>query len=318
MLAFRHAAVDAEAGAERDMAEMKDNGRGEPPGGHNRSDDAARTKIEMLARLRAQLALMQGQVKRLDQALHEADAARAAALLRLQTLRGTAERLERALEVQDGPAAAGTGESPAASSDWLPVADGGPQPVRFLVAVDLRDHHVDALMRAGLLHPRQGGGNAASVAKAVQELIDRWSHGMACRPSPGLSSPDASPPAAGQRMAGAPSLLSRVSATLREWRYGNDDVDRAGPSGTSAPADAAAEADNVISLPFRFAARRRSAAWVGEPLGETGKSDRRDDGDRFVFADPAEPEVSRGREGSEQTDRREADAPGTGGNQDGS
>jgi hypothetical protein len=317
-LAFRHAAVDAETGVLRDMAEMKDNGRGEPLGGHNRSDDAARTKIEMLARLRAQLALMQGQVKRLDQALHEADAARAAAFERLQTLRGTAERLERALEVQGGPPAAGTGESPAASSDWLPVKDGGPQPVRFLVAVDLRDHHVDALMRAGLLHPRQGGGDAASVAKAVQELIDRWSRGMTCRPTPALSSPDASSPPAGQRMAGAPSLLSRVSATLREWRSGNDGADRAGSCGASAPAAAAAEADNVISLPFRFAARRRSAAWVGEPLGAAGERDRRDDGERFVFVDPAEPEVSRGREGSEQTDRGEADAPGTGGKRDGS
>lgn len=197
-------------------------GSGDDGGGGSPADGAARLKTEVLARLRAQLALMQGQVRRLDRALSEADAARAAALIRLQTLRGTADRLERVLEDQEGrpprrPDAGG----------WQPVADGGPQPVRFLVAVDLRDHHVAALLQSGLLVRRSGGEDAVSVARAVQDLLDRWSRGVSCNPTASPSRPRPQPTAGNATAGNVVTLPARFPPRTNTTRG----IDAAAPPG---------------------------------------------------------------------------------------
>jgi len=321
-------------------------------GGGVRTEDAGRLKTEVLARLRAQLALMQGQVRRLDQALSEADAARAAALVRLQTLRGTADRLEQVLEEQQtalAPAQRPLAQ-PAASrpaGTWQPVADGGPQPVRFLVAVDLRDHHVEALLDSGLLARRNGGEDAAAVAKAVQELLDRWSRGVGCRP-PANAAHDAARPAgvpagdSGRAQAeshdAAPSLLGRVGASFRDWRR----IGRPAAGGNASslpPADRAA-GGNVVPLPARYATGRSRLHWLtDEPLapesaggfagaaqhvqrvdGEAGpyaaEGDEVNEGERFVVGEDGKQELSRRRDVLQKTQGDEANAAGAGGEQD--
>ncbi len=305
-----------------------------------RSGEAARLKAEVLARLRAQLALMQGQVRRLDQALNDADSARTAALARLQTLRGTADRLERVLREQEPGAPKTKAASDIAwvnqpSSPWRPIAEGGPLPVRFLVAVDLRDHHLDALLATGIL-PRERAQDNVAVAGAIQDLLDRWSRGTASivRGAGEETTQQDADPAAAERPG---TLFGRVSASLFDWRrqMSRAEMDR------NAAASAGTGGDNVVILPFRAAARPPGAttppaadlaAEDGGPAlpleangiervddqrrPDAGEGDEAGRGEGFAIGQDGKQEMPGRRDVLQQAEGHQSDAMGAGDEQD--
>lgn len=180
-----------------------------PPGGEAARDEEKSLRAEVISRLRAQLTLLRVQVRRLHDALHQAESLRASAQDRLVSLRGTTERLEQALLMEE---AAQSGIAPARiaspvaeegdAPSWQPVAAESRRPAECTVPLALADRHIHALLASGVLsindvdHP-------AAIGRVVQTLIDRWSEQYRDRRSVLSDSVGTVPtlPAAGKRAA---------------------------------------------------------------------------------------------------------------------
>jgi hypothetical protein len=174
-----------------------------------RADRQQAARRDLMAGLRTQLISMRSQVRRLSEALRQAETLRVAAYERLQGLRGTADRIEQALrceeEMQRRPS---PGVSPPADLDdalpgcWRPVAEAGQGFKRHFVAIDLRPEHTQALLASGVLSPAEVD-DSAKVGTIVQVLLDHW-----CRQI-GTGGGDVVPPASDPNAAAGDPANSR-------------------------------------------------------------------------------------------------------------
>jgi hypothetical protein len=225
-----------------------EDGRGTPGEQDPVHEDEAGPRADATSRLRAQLTLLRVQVRRLQDALQQAENLRAAAQDRLSSLRGTAERLEHALRTEEGVEVGGmeadSGAPPAAAGEppaWRLLADAAERPVEFTVALTLADRHVHALLASGVLSLTDVDRPAA-VGRVVQTLIDRWSEQYRDRSGNFAAAKARHPddPIAEARSAGSPSpattapTLPGAGAWSCDRGDAEDDV-FAGPSAARRP-----------------------------------------------------------------------------------
>lgn len=237
--------------------------RNGPKGRDPARDDDKGLRAEVISRLRAQLTLLRVQVRRLHDALHQAENLRAAAQERLSSLRGTTDRLEQALLMEE--AAQGGGGAPFATAcvdeppAWRLVAEEMRRPVTFTVALDLSDRHIHALLASGVLsindveHP-------ATVGRVVQTLIDRWSEQYRDRTSALSGSAGA---LAGDERTATAAVLAADDAAVSEAAL----PPLPQPAATQ-PNDAVHPGDNIVWLDRPRA--RRSGAGTHRPSAPQG------------------------------------------------
>lgn len=185
----------------------------------------------LIGRLRAQLTLMQGQVRRLSRALlHEQEASLDADPL--ADLRDLARRLEESRRhLRDSerlsavkPGGQGPIGERVAEDRLSPMA--ARSPVRYIV-VDVGDDHLRALIASGHL-AAEDIDNGTRVAEAIQRMLDHW---LRPRASSARTSETMDVVGAGERRVGRErrrqsprpnSLLSYVVGSPFDRRKGSD------------------------------------------------------------------------------------------------
>jgi hypothetical protein len=256
--------------------------------------DEQQLGTEVITRLRGQLELMRGQLRRLHDALHQVESIRAAARERLQSLRGTAERIEQALRMEEA-AQSQSGALPAPADEpspaWTPMVKPGRHAVRHLLTVDVRDQHVHALLVSGLLSVKDIE-DGSKTRQVVQALLDRWSAQYGQPAGEGEPAGDDEPTPVRsrrngrERRHGAPrpnSLLSYVEGSALDRRRGGDrrranartvdgEVAEGGSAATKTPAA------QVIRLDDHRAKRQRKARERTAGRGRPERADPRDSG----------------------------------------
>lgn len=137
-------------------------------------------QVEIVTRLRQQLALLREQVRRMHDALHRTEDLRASARDRLDSLRATSEKLEQALRMEEAARGGGPHEdlsdhdSISDKLNWQPLAGDDRTPIQRQITVQLTERHVHALMVSGLLSIGDMN-DSAKVGDILQNLLDRWS-----------------------------------------------------------------------------------------------------------------------------------------------
>jgi len=216
-------------------------------------------QVEIVIRLRQQLALLREQVRRMHDALHKTEDLRASARDRLLSLRATSEKLEQALRMEEAARSGGTGEDSSDHSQnsdvltWQPVASDARAAIQRHITVQLTERHIHALMVSGLLSIGDMD-DEGKVGDIVQNLLNRWSEHYMEHQSRGPSARSDERRASRERRGKQPranSLLSYVYQTTLDRRSHGER--RQSPSdsllvGAHRDSQTSGSGPNVISL----------------------------------------------------------------------